>query len=221
MLLNKIDNPLDSCQLKFDGLQAGQFEGYASTFGNVDSYGDTILKGAFSDTLEGRSRPVRMFYGHSPGRPIGIWKAMAEDGTGLRVKGELTPGHTDAENVYASMKHGAIDGLSIGFRIPPGGSEEKEEGGRVIKQIDLVEVSVVSMPAEGTALVESVKSEIDSIESIRDAELFLRDAGNFPRSMAKALISQLRPLYQREADTERELKEAIEANRKWLAQLTD
>ena len=198
MLLNKFDNPIESCEIKMHGTE-GVFEGYASVWGRVDSYGDTVLKGAFESTLQDRARPPMMLYGHSPGRVIGKWTDMKEDATGLRVSGELTPNHTDAMNIKASMEHGAITGLSIGFRINQNGAEDTDEG-RILKDLDLVEVSVVSMPAESEARIDTVKSEIFDLGTIRDVELWLREAAAFPRSMAKDFMSQLRDIYQREAD---------------------
>ena len=230
MLLNKHFNPLNRCNLKFgetgvDAVTNGLFDGYASTFGQIDSFGDTIMAGAFKDTITDRTRPVKMFYGHSVGRVIGKWLSLAEDDIVLYVQGELTPNHTDSSDVYASMKHGAIDGLSVGFRLADGDYEDIEGGGRRINRIsELVEISVVSMPAEDTARIGTVKSiadEISTIESIRDVELFLRDAGGFPRSMAKAFISQCRPLYQREVDDELERKRAMGRDLQWLQSLTD
>ena len=227
MHLNKHFNPIEQCNLKFTGAPNAEddriFNGYASTFGQIDSFGDTIMAGAFKDTLTDRSRPVKMFYGHSVGRVIGKWLMLEEDDKGLYCEGELTPNHSDADNVYASLKHGAMDGLSIGFRLSEDGFEAIEGGGRRITKVELVEISVVSMPAEDSARVAAVKSitdEINTIKSIRDAELFLRDAGSFPRSMAKAFISQCRPLYQQEVDLERERKEAYQATLKWLHNLT-
>ena len=62
MLLNKFDNPLDSCELKFDDGKFGIFEGYASVWGRVDTFGDTVIKGAFAKTLEDRERmPLMLF----------------------------------------------------------------------------------------------------------------------------------------------------------------
>jgi hypothetical protein len=145
---------------------------------------------------------------------------LAEDDIGLYVHGELTPGNTISSNVYASMKHGAISGLSIGFRIPIGGAEEIEGGGRRISKVNLEEISIVGFPADADARIAIVKSEIDSIESLRDCETFLRDAG-FSRSMAKAFISQIRPLYLREVEAELERKEAMRADLEWLRKLTD
>ena len=88
--------------------------------------------------------------------------------------------------------------------------------------MNLVEISPVSLPMDQSATVVSIKEmadEISGIETLRGCELFLRDAG-FSRSMAKALISQLRPLYQREVDQEHERKEAMARDLDWLRNLT-
>jgi HK97 family phage prohead protease len=200
---NKLDNPLEHCDLKFAN-DGATFTGYASSFGTVDAVGDTIVRGAFEETLKARKRPPLMLFGHNPGRPIGIWKDLGEDDIGLKGTGEFTPGNTDAQNIRASAKHGAIDGLSIGFRVPEGGSEKKEGGGRIIHKIQLVEISVVSMPAETNARIDTttVKSEILSLESLRDCDVFLREAGGWSRSMAKDFLGQLQAIFRREAETE-------------------
>ena len=66
------------------------FEGYASIYGEPDSFGDTIRPGAFAKTLKNRkATPVAMLWSHDPSRPIGVWTAMAEDARGLKVKGRL------------------------------------------------------------------------------------------------------------------------------------
>ena len=113
MLLRK-SLSLTDCEIKMDG-DTGRFAGYASVFGGVDSHGDTILKGAFDTTLRRDGKP-KMFYGHDSfaGIPIGKWLSAKEDDKGLFVEGELTPGVSLAEDVRAALKHGTLDGLSIG-----------------------------------------------------------------------------------------------------------
>jgi len=187
-MIIKKDISLQDCQIKL-AKNSGTFTGYASVFDGNDSYNDTILKGAFTNTLIERSRPPLMLFGHDSSKVIGKWVGLSEDDNGLIVKGEFTPGHTEAQNAYASMKHGAIDGLSIGFRIPKGGSEEKDDGGRILKEIDLAEISVVTMPADDFARVSAVKSDLDKITSLRDAEYFLREAEGFSRTTAKGFVS--------------------------------
>lgn len=148
---------LNNVELKFDEEDgARKFSGYASVFGGVDSYGDTIVPGAYSKTISGRERPIAMRWNHT-GPVIGKWLKAEEDERGLYVEGELTPGHSVATDVYALMKHGAVTGLSIGYRIPAGGSEKKGDV-RLLKQIELVEISVVEDPADFAARISNVKS---------------------------------------------------------------
>lgn len=184
--------PLPLTDVKFDDGRAGFFSGYASVFNGVDSYGDTILPGAYGDTLKNRQRPVMMRWNHF-GPVIGKWVRVEEDAKGLLVEGELTPGHSVAQDVFASLKHGAVNGLSIGYRIPSGGSE-KDGRVRKIKRIDLVEVSVVEEPADLAARIGDVKSAIEEIASLADAEAVLREAGRFSRADATTLVARIKSL---------------------------
>lgn len=187
--------------LKFDD-KTRTFSGYASVFGGVDSYGDSIVRGAYAKTLASRERPVRMRWDHR-GPVIGRWTSMKEDATGLFVEGELTPGHSVAEDVYASMKHGSVDGLSIGYRVR---DFEQREGVRYLKDIELVEVSVVEEPADLGARVGEVKHTPD-INSPSDVERALKGAG-LTRSQAKRLMAGgFKAL--RESDEEFEIAESL------------
>lgn len=208
---------LADAQLKFSGSRSVMaFEGYASVFGGVDSYGDTIVKGAYANTLKDRKRPVIMLYGHNPGRPIGKWTDLEEDEKGLLVKGELTPGNTDAENAYASAKHGALSGLSIGFRTVE--SEETDQG-RLLKQIELFEISLVSMPADADANITSIKSSIESAQSLKELGRILRDA-EVPLSRAgvDALFSRIKSLSPSDPEEVANLKREISQLNKQLAE---
>ena len=189
---------LDAVELKFDGDRT--FTGYASVFSGLDSYGDSIMPGAYSDTIANRSRPVRMRWNHH-GPVIGKWTQVAEDSKGLIVTGELTPGHSVAEDVYAGLKHGSLDGLSIGYRIPAGGAQ-KENGVRKLSRIDLIEVSVVEEPADLAARIADVKSAMDSAQSLKELEAHLRDGCGFSWDAATALVSRVKFLALRDGDAE-------------------
>ena len=191
---------VDAVEFKFDEARKGFFSGYASKFNGVDSYGDTILPGAYAATLTNRHRPIQMRWNHF-GPVIGKWTKAVEDDNGLYVEGELTPGHSVAEDVYASLKHGAVNGLSIGFRIPSGGSA-KDGKLRQLKRIDLVEISVVETPADLGARIGDVKSAIDEIESLKQAEAFIRDGCGLSWAEAKALVSQIKAVALRDGDAE-------------------
>lgn len=192
--------PLDVAEFKFDEARKGFFSGYASVFGGVDSYGDTIVKGAYQDTLIDRKRPIQMRWNHF-GPVIGKWINAEEDEIGLRMDGELTLGHSVADDAYALMKHGAVNGLSIGFRIPEGGAEKSGDR-RLLKRIDLVEVSVVEEPADLAARVGDVKSYLAEAESLKEIEALLRDAAGFTRTDATALVSRIKSLVRGEREAE-------------------
>lgn len=188
---------LNDVSLKMTG-EAGTFEGYASVFGGVDSYGDTILNGAFSSTLRQNGLP-KMFYGHDWSMPIGKWVSAKEDDKGLYVKGELTPGLSLASDVHAALKHGTLDGLSIGGFVKQGDYDTTENGRVIRKWSRLVEVSPVVFPADGNAKIdaESVKGAdlieaINEIESVRDFESLLRDAAGLSKGAAVALVARAR-----------------------------
>ena len=127
----------------------GRFCGYASLFGRMDLGGDVVMPGAFARTLRLRGAGgVRMLLEHDPGAPIGVWLTLEEDRRGLWVEGRIvgTPG---AARAGARMAAGELDGLSIGFRTVR--SRPRPGGGRVLTELDLWEVSIVTFPMLGTA----------------------------------------------------------------------
>lgn len=188
-------------ELKFDAGSTDTdrtFEGYGAVFGNVDSYGDVIAKGAFRNTIrEAKSTGVwpAMLQQHGGWgmsaddmMPIGVWTEMSEDDTGLLLKGKLAPTARGSE-MYALMKmqpRPAITGLSIGYvPIKWKMSEKPDEPRRTLTEVRLVEISPVTFPANPKARVQSAKN---GAHGIRLAEKALRDAG-FSASEAKAILA--------------------------------
>ncbi|MBD2842700.1 HK97 family phage prohead protease [Erythrobacter rubeus] len=167
----------------------GTFSGYGSIFGNVDSYGDIVERGAFVTSLsehEERGGMPKLFWQHDPWQPIGKWLAMEEDETGLRVEGQLNMEVQQGREAYALLKAGDIDGLSIGYRVRE--SERDEDSGHLLlREIDLIEVSVVSLGANDKALVSAVKNiRAAGLPSLPEFEGFLREAG-FSKTEATAI----------------------------------
>jgi len=190
---------LNDCEIKL-AAETGRFEGYASTFNNVDSYGDTILPGAYKETLASNGLPKMFILHRSYELPIGKWLDASEDSKGLYVKGELTPGLSMANDVNAALKHGTLDGLSIGYALRKADYQpsDKIEGGRIIKKVSLLsEISPVTFPADSFARIDlsSVKSELESVETIRDFERFLRDAGGLSKSITEAVIARAKIVF--------------------------
>jgi hypothetical protein len=139
----------------------GEFEGYGSTFGGEpDSYGDVIADGAYSESLadhQAKGTMPKMFWQHDPSQPIGKWLAASEDSKGLLVKGKLNMQVQRGKEAHALLKEGDIDGLSIGYRIKEY-SVDTESGVWTLENLDLQEVSIVSIGANENATISSVKA---------------------------------------------------------------
>lgn len=193
---------LKDIELKF--ASNGGFSGYASVFDGLDSYGDTIAKGAYRGVIEqiqrGGMNMPKMFVNHKSWEiPVGKYIHIEEDEKGLYMEGEFTKGNPDADKVKAAMEHGTVDGLSIGFMI--GDYEmvnEDNQTRRIIKSIkELPEVSIVTYPADENARVDltSVKSALDNIATVRDFEKFLRDVAGFSNNLARETAKSARVLF--------------------------
>lgn len=138
-------------QIVSDGAQN---EGYASLFGLTDQGGDIVQKGAYAASLKrlaARGDKVRMLWQHDPTRPIGVWDEIREDEKGLWVKGRLLPEIAQAREAAALIAAGAIDGLSIGYRTIS--AERDGKGRRLLSEVELWEVSLVTFPMLAEAKV--------------------------------------------------------------------
>lgn len=185
---------------KADGAEAkGCITGYAAVYGNVDSYDDVILPGAFTEALKS-GRPPAMLWQHNDREPIGVWGSLVEDEKGLRCEGQLLVDDIPrAKEAYALLRAGAIKGLSIGYTAVDWQMTLVEDRRtRELRKVDLWEVSLVTFPANDAAGIESVKSSLEKIETVRDIEACLREAG-MSRSEAKGLISKARTVFLRDA----------------------
>lgn len=161
---------------------SGVFEGYGSVFGNVDSYNEIVDKGAFVSSLQ-KWMPA-LLWQHSAYTPIGIYTEMREDEHGLYVKGQLNLEVQQGREAYSLLRQGALKGLSIGF-ITEKDRYDTEKRVRHLEQVRLMEVSLVTFPANPESNVDRVKSAPDSE---RDLEIVLRDAG-YSREDAKVIVS--------------------------------
>lgn len=179
--------------------EKGTFSGYGSIFGNKDMGNDIVMEGAFTKSLASKSaRAVKMLYQHRTDEPIGVFDEIVEDRRGLRVKGRLAMGTQRGREVYELMKMGALDGLSIGYRVEPKGYDyDEKRKRRMLKQVDLMEISAVTFPMNPRARIAQVKA---AEKTVREWEDFLRDAGNLSRNEAKIGASALMKAFdQRDA----------------------
>lgn len=181
--------------------EKGEFSGYGSIFGNKDLGNDVVVEGAFAKSIGRKgAKAVKMLYQHRADEPIGVFDEIIEDRRGLKVKGRLAMGTQRGREVYELMKMGAIDGLSIGYRVEPKGYDYDDKGKRrYLKSVDLMEISAVTFPMNPKARVSAVKSD----RTVREWEEVLRDAADLSRSEAKVAASAVaKALEQRDAGTQ-------------------
>ncbi len=131
-----------------------RFAGYAAVFDRPDRGGDVVRAGAFARSLRRGVRAVPLLWQHEPGRPIGRIDYLKEDRRGLRVIASLSASAAGRE-AAALLGERALTGLSFGYRV----REAKGEAPRELIEVDLVEVSLVTLPMQPKARVHAVEME--------------------------------------------------------------
>jgi HK97 family phage prohead protease len=172
----------------------GTFTGYASTYAK-DAYGDRILPGAFAQSIKDQRGKIPILFNHRSDSLVGFSTDLAEDTKGLYIDASLALGTATGADVYALMQLAEkVDfrmGLSIGFYTLE--AELADDGGRLIKSVDLVETSITATPANNGARVESVKSK-------RAIERILRDVGSCSLESSKRVLALLNPYLSPDED---------------------
>lgn len=158
-----------------DGIQ---IEGYASFFDQVDTGGDIVAQGAYGNSLNelsAKGRGVKMLWQHDPAQPIGVWDEVREDAKGLYVKGRILTDVEKGREAAALIEAGAIDGLSIGYRTKK--STKTSKGQRLLTELELWEVSLVTFPMLPTARVGAKGDAPDAEEAtLRELAASIEDA---------------------------------------------
>jgi Escherichia/Staphylococcus phage prohead protease len=129
-----------------------RFAGYAAVFDRPDRGGDIVRSGAFARSLK-RGALVPLLWQHQAGKPIGRVEYLKEDRRGLRVIARLSGGAAGRE-AAALLKEGAVRGLSFGYRVRSASGEAPRE----LTELDLVEVSLVTLPMQPKARVHALEN---------------------------------------------------------------
>ncbi|MGI9572267.1 MAG: HK97 family phage prohead protease [Candidatus Actinomarinaceae bacterium] len=200
------DTECEFKQLESD--DEGSFEGYASIFGNKDLGNDVIKSGAFAESIKGRNpKNIKLLYQHKTDEPIGVIEQIEEDRKGLKIQGRLAMGTQKGREVFELMKMGALDSMSIGYRLSADGYKyDPKTRKRQIKKVDLMEISLVTFPMNPKAKVTKVKlAEMN----VREIESYLRDAGGMSVSLAKQSANILYKSFNCEVKEQRDVADSI------------
>ncbi len=167
-----------------EGKKFGYFEGYGAIFGNKDLTNDIIEKGAFIETLKKDGLPALLLQ-HDSESVIGKFTEAYEDERGLYMKGEINLDVQKAREAHSLLKQGALKGMSIGYQTQDY-VYDQTTGIRRLKKVKLLEVSIVTFPANDKAKITGVKF---IPKTIREFENWLREAGGFSKKQSKAIAS--------------------------------
>ena len=155
-----------------------KISGYASLFGKPDQGGDIVMKGAYRATLnklKSKGGSIKMLWQHDPQQPIGVWDEVREDDKGLWVKGRLLTEVAKGQEAAALLQAGAIDGLSIGYRTVR--SQKDDKGGRLLSELELWEVSLVTFPMLPDARVAAKGDTLPEADAaLRELAAVFQDA---------------------------------------------
>ena len=210
-MILKLNNPLDKCQLKFASDEKGEFEGYASVFNGDDAVNDTIVPGAYAKSIE-RGSKMPLFINHQHNDlPVGSVE-LKEDSHGLHSRGFINLAMERGREAYSAAKRGDIDALSVGFTMAAHDFTRKDGGGRIITNMDLREVSLVTFPADDSARIIGVKADdMLVLGSLKDCEDYLRESCMLSKSMAVAIVSHVSKLARGEPVTIANKSQRIDA----------
>lgn len=141
--------------------ETGVFSGYASVFAINDKHNDIVLPGAFADT---DLTKVKILWQHEHQHPIGKILAIQEDSYGLWVEIKLLLDITKAKDVYAMLKENIIQHMSIGYIPIKYKTNAKKQ--RILEKVELLEISLVTFPANEMASVVAVKNNMPNSENL-------------------------------------------------------
>lgn len=140
---------------------SGAISGIAWKYDQADRVGDMIAPGAFAKA----AMPIPMLAFHDMRDPVGVWDAAEDKSGAWHVRGKLfVDDVARAREVRALVKGGAIKGLSIGFVT--GKAERRSDGIRLIKSLELLEVSLVTVGMHPSAKVTSAKSAVAALQLV-------------------------------------------------------
>ena len=170
--------------------------GYASIFNNRDLGDDIVLPGTWTKSIESMRETGRMplfLFNHKMhyDAPIGAVVDLREDKRGLWFKSELPKDDSFvAGRIVPQLKRRGLKGVSVGYRCR---DFDRKDGARLIKRADLIEISIVNLPMNPLASVETVKSERLGEDdwtdmTVREREAHLVKACGLSEELAKRFI---------------------------------
>lgn len=170
-------------EVKADG-DEGSFGGLLSTYGNIDSVGDVCEPGCYDRTVSERGTKRPLLWQHDQAHPIGSFEITTTEGA-LAIAGRINLGVSTGRDAYALLKAGDIDGLSIGYIARD--YDYDDQGVRHLKDVDLLEGSLVTIPANDLARAQAKAGRLETMRAYAQ----MQSLKGLTESQRKAILSEL------------------------------
>lgn len=138
-------------------IESNTIEGHASMFGNIDSHKDIVLAGAYKKTIQENKDRIKLLWQHDVFEPIGKPTRLEEDSKGLYFNAKISQTET-GKKAITLIKDGVLNEMSIGYNVIKDDYDTKRNA-RLLKEIQLFEISIVSFGSNEKATVTGVKRE--------------------------------------------------------------
>lgn len=182
--------------------ESGEFSGYAAVFGNVDSGGDVIERGAFAKTIVEDFDRIKILSQHNDcDLPIGKPLELREDEKGLYIKGKIS-NTQKGRDIQTLLRDGVLTEMSIGYDAV-GFDYDTDSGIRRLKEIKLWEISIVTWAMNDQAKIDEVKSMAEALKTEVKAGKISRHRLNALKpfiAVVKELVDILSPLLEPEPE---------------------
>jgi HK97 family phage prohead protease len=155
-----------SSEIKDVSTESRQVVKYVSVFGNVDSHGDIMQKGAYAKTIQENKDALRMYWNHNAQEmPVGMPVEIKEDDHGLWVVTKLLP-TTKGNDLLICYENGAVTEHSVGFFTKQ--KKSNALGNRIITEVKLIEYSAVNQASNSQARLLGFKSDLSPLDQLAE-----------------------------------------------------
>jgi HK97 family phage prohead protease/HK97 family phage major capsid protein len=146
------------------GSKSLKIAGYANTT-SKDRAGDIVTAEAWAKGVENfRQNPV-MLYQHKHDCPIGRFNQITVDKKGIFVEGTVSEAAEKNHGIHTLIKDGALKSFSVGFRVKDGKYNNADDT-MLITEVELLEISIVSVPCNQESLF-SLRKSFDTTDDYR------------------------------------------------------
>ena len=166
------------------GSKSLKIAGYANTI-TKDRAGDVVTAQAWAKGVDNYRRNPVLLYQHKHDAPIGRVEKITVDKKGIFVEANVSEAAERSHGIQTLIKDGALKSFSVGFRVKDG-KYNREDDSMMITDVELMEISVVSVPCNQDSLF-SIKKSFETDEDYNEFKKSFEEASNDEIKMMRSI----------------------------------